>query len=65
VGEKSTAFAKGGCGCLIAFAFCSIIAVALGGHAHIDIGGAILLFVMGGAVGLIVLMIYNKGKNAK
>jgi hypothetical protein len=36
--------------------------VLLGGRAHIDHGGAIMLFVFGGLVGLIVLAIYNKGR---
>ena len=62
MGEKSTAFTKGGCGCLIAFAVLALLAVLIGGHAHIDIGGAILLFVIGGILGLIVLAIYNKGR---
>ena len=64
MGEKASAFAKGGCGCLLAFAAFALIAVILGGSAHIDIGGAILLFVIGGVVGLVVLAIYNKGRRA-
>ena len=60
--EKGSAFAKGGCGCLIAFAMLGLLAVLVGGSVHIDIGGAVLLFVIGGIVGLIVLSIYNKGK---
>ena len=62
MGEKFEAFGKGGCGCLIVFAVCAGIAVLLGGRAHIDLGGAILLFVIGGVIGLVVLAIYNKGK---
>lgn len=62
MGEKAEAFGKGGCGCLIAFVVLAVIAVAIGGHAHIDLGGAVCLFVGGGIVGLIVLAIYNKGK---
>ena len=62
MGEKASAFAKGGCGCLVAFAVFAGIALLLGGSAHIDIGGAVLLFVMGGLLGLLVLWIYNKGK---
>jgi len=62
MGEKSTAFAKGGCGCLVAFAVLALLAVLIGGNAHIDIGGAILLFVIGGVIGLIVLAIYSKGR---
>ena len=52
MGEKGEAFAKGGCGCLIAFAVFALIAVMLGGRARIDLGGAILLFVIGGVIGL-------------
>ena len=62
MGEKANAFAKGGCGCLIAFAVFAGVALLLGGNARIDIGGAIILFVMGGLLGLLVLWIYNKGK---
>lgn len=62
MGEKTTAFTKGGCGCLVAFAVLALLAVMIGGTAHIDVGGAILLFVIGGVIGLIVLAIYNKGR---
>ena len=62
MGEKSTAFAKGGCGCLIVFAVVALLAVLVGGNAHIDLGGAILLFAIGGVVGLVVLAIYNRGR---
>lgn len=36
--------------------------VLIGGHMHIDPGGAICLFVIGGLIGLVVLAIYNKGR---
>ncbi len=65
MGEKGSAFAKGGCGCLAAFAAFALVAIVLGGSAHIDIGGAILLFVIGGVIGVIVLAIYNKGKRER
>lgn len=61
MGEKASAFGKGGCGCLVAFAVFAAVALLLGGSAHIDLGGAILLFVIGGMLGLLVLWIYNKG----
>ncbi len=60
--EKGRAFVKGGFGCLLAFAALALLAVVAGGHAHIDLGGAICLFVVGGLVGLVVLAIYNKGR---
>jgi len=62
MGEKGTALAKGGCGCLIAFVVIGLLVALVGGNVNIDIGGAILLFVVGGIIGLIVLAIYNKGK---
>ena len=65
MGEKSEAFAKGGCGCLVAFLVIGLFFVLIGGHMHIDIGGAIMLFVIGGVIGLVVLFIYNKGKKSK
>lgn len=60
--EQAGAFAKGGCGCLIAFAVIALFFVLIGGSAHIDVGGAICLFVGGGLIGLLVLWVYNKGK---
>lgn len=62
MGEKANAFAAGGCGCLTVFAVFAGLALLVGGRAHINIGGAVLLFVCGGFVGLLVLWIYNKGK---
>jgi hypothetical protein len=61
MGEKTQAFFKGGCGCLIAFLVVAALAVLMGGRAHIDAGGAICLFVVGGLLGLLVLAIYNRG----
>ncbi len=59
--KQGQAFVKGGCGCLIAFFLIGLCFVVVGGQMHIDIGGAIALFVIGGIVGLVVLAIYNKG----
>ncbi len=53
---------KGGWGCLVIFVGLAFLAVLFGGHAHADIGGLILLFVIGGIIGLIVFAIYNKGR---
>lgn len=58
------AFLKGGLGCLGAFLLFGLIAVALGGTMTIDAGGALLLIVVGGVVGLIVRAIYNRGREA-
>jgi hypothetical protein len=62
MGDKAKAFTKGGLGCLIAFIVIAIFFVLIGGRAYIDLGGAILLFVIGGVIGLIVLAVYNKGR---
>lgn len=63
MGEKSNAFVKGGFGCLGVFAAFAGIALLLGGTVNIDVGGAILLFVIGGLLGLLTLWIYNKGRH--
>lgn len=60
--SKGSAFGMGGCGCLVLFALAAFIAVLAGGHAHADVGGLLVLFLIGGIVGLIVLAIYNKGR---
>lgn len=62
MGEKGEAFAKGGCGCVIAFAVVGLFVLLVGGNVHVDPGGLILLFIIGGLIGLVVLAIYNKGK---
>jgi hypothetical protein len=60
--ERSKAFVKGGCGCLLIFGAVALLAVVTGGSAYLDLGGGVCLFVVGGLVGLVVLAIYNKGK---
>lgn len=62
--NRGEAFLKGGCGCgcLLAFAVVAVCAAALGGHAHIDFGGLILLFLVGGVLGLVVLGVYQRGR---
>ena len=62
MGEKSQAFVKGGCGCLIAFVALGAVAVMLGGHVYLDAGGAVMLFVIGGLLGLGWLAIFNSGR---
>jgi hypothetical protein len=60
--SKGSAFLIGGCVCLMLFALASLIAVIVGGHAHANVGGLLFLFLVGGAIGLIVSAIYNKGR---
>ena len=62
VGKKGQAFAKGGCGCLLAFAAIALVVVLAGGSAQIDPWGVACLFVVGGLIGLVVLAIYNRGR---
>lgn len=52
---------KGGCGCLLAFAAIAAVAVMTGGRAHINCGGAAMLFVIGGLIGLVALAVFKKG----
>ena len=60
--EQGKAFAKGSVGCVVLFFVLAFLAVIFGGQAHIDVGGFILLIVIGGIIGLIVNAIYQKGK---
>jgi len=62
MGQQGEAFVKGGCGCLVAFLAIGLLIVVIGGSMHIDIFGALLLFVIGGVIGLVILSIYNKGR---
>jgi len=39
----------------------ALLAVLSGGSATINLGGAVILFVIGGVIGLVVLVIYNRG----
>ena len=61
-GGHGAAFVKGGCGCLVFFVALALLAVLMGGHAHADLGGLIILFIIGGVIGLIAFAIYNKGR---
>lgn len=60
--NNGKAFVKGGAGCLVAFIVLALIAVLIGGSASADAGGILLLFLIGGVLGLIVNWIYQKGR---
>ncbi len=62
MGDKTKAFAKGGLGCLGIFIVLAVITLLVGGSVHFDLCGGVLLFLIGGVVGLIVLAVYNRGK---
>jgi hypothetical protein len=56
------AFVKGGAGCFVAFLVVALLVVIFGGSAHLDLGGVVILFLIGGIIGLIANWIYQKGK---
>jgi hypothetical protein len=60
--EKSEAFFKGGCGCLVVFFVVAIFGGLLGAESTINCGGAVMLFVLGGLLGWVALTIYEKGR---
>lgn len=53
---------KGGVGCFLVFVVLALVTLAFGGSVHLDLGGVVLLFVIGGVIGLAVNWIYQKGK---
>ena len=60
--NKGSAFLKGGAGCLVAFIALALLALLFGGSAHLDFFGVLILFLIGGSIGLVVNWIYQKGK---
>ena len=40
----------------------ALLALLLGGSVHLDFGGVIILFLIGGIIGLVVNWIYQKGR---
>lgn len=60
--NEGKAFVKGGLGCLVVFAVLAVLAVMFGGRAHIDLGGFVILLVIGGLIGLVVNWVYQKGR---
>jgi hypothetical protein len=63
VPTKGSAFLKGGFGCLGAFAVVAVLVLIIGGSVHIDCGGMVCLFVIGGIIGLIGLACYRRGRH--
>ena len=60
--NEGKAFVKGGLGCLVVFTVLAVFALLFGGTAHIDLGGLVILLVIGGLLGLLVNWIYQKGR---
>ena len=60
--QKARAFAKGGFGCLFTFVIVGLLVVAFGGSMRLDLGGVVMLIVIGGVIGLVANWIYQKGK---
>jgi hypothetical protein len=65
MGDKSTAFVKGGCGCLLGFLGLGFLVLVLGGRVRMDLGGALLLFLIGGVSGLVFLAGYKKSLHSR
>lgn len=55
------AFIWGGLSTVVIFSVLVVISLAVGGVAHVEFGGLLLLFALGGVIGIIVRAIYNKG----
>jgi hypothetical protein len=60
--NKGGAFLKGGAGCLAVFVVLALLALLFGGSVRLDLGGVMILFLIGGLIGLGVNWIYQKGK---
>lgn len=61
--NKGSAFLKGGAGCFAVFIVLALLALLFGGSVHLDLGGVLILFLIGGLIGLGVNWIYQKGKH--
>ena len=62
MGESGGAFLKGGLGCLAVLIVIGVAAVWLGGTVEVSLGGVILLFLVGGLIGLAAWTIYERGR---
>ena len=56
------AFLRGGLWALAIFGVLAAISLVAGGQAYADIGGILLLFGIGGIIGIVLRAIYNKGR---
>jgi len=60
--NKGSAFLKGGAGCFVVFIVLALLALLMGGSVRMDLGGVVLLFLIGGLIGLAVNWVYQKGR---
>lgn len=60
--DEGKAFVKGGVGCFVVFIVLAILALIFGGNVRLDLGGVVILFIIGGVIGLVANWIYQKGK---
>lgn len=60
--NKGSSFLKGGAGCFAVFVALALLALLFGGSVHLDFGGVLILFLIGGIIGLVVNWIYQKGR---
>ena len=58
----ASAFMLGGLSAVAVFGALAVISIAVGGRAHVDLGGILFLFGTGGFVGIVVRAIYLKGR---
>jgi hypothetical protein len=60
--NKGSAFLKGGAGCFVVFIVLALLALLMGGSVRMNLGGVVLLFLIGGLIGLAVNWVYQKGR---
>ncbi|MEO5916967.1 MAG: hypothetical protein ABIS50_22250 [Luteolibacter sp.] len=60
--DQGKAFVKGGVGCFVVFVVAAVLVLICGGSAHLDLGGVVILFVIGGVIGMVANWIYQKGR---
>jgi hypothetical protein len=58
------AFVMGGAGCLVGFFVLGLFALAVGGTFYFDGGGLVMLFVIGGLLGIFANWFYRRGRKA-
>lgn len=63
--EKGSAFLKGGVGLLAAFLIAGLVMILLGRTLEVSVGGFVLLFLVGGIIGLVSWALYDRSRREK